>query len=402
MKNKLPILTCVVIGAVVAILAGVIQGYRARTPQDVTHSQQRSNDSSPADQQAKESQSLVPKNGSEIGTFQGNKLHKKYGQNPAPLLDPDATTPETPLMGDLITNPEGTPKSGQKALLADAFTAEMSRALASNGQLLITETAKAVFQQPSITAEIRQKIDLFSHRMVGTGKYFQLFGEGGSKERQLRLDLKIQIGDQESSWQSISEGRFLWQRRDLPGETRDISGRVDLQRVREAVKNAGLSSNVTPKADQWLAFGGLAQLLQSLDKNFLFSPPKAHSAGTWVIRGKWRREQLAALISDEAQKQAILAGKPLATLHLPAHLPDSVIVVINQDQLFPLLIDYRRHIGQADKSKSKSIVSMELFNIHFSPPPDPCLFDCNPNNREVEDLTDTFIKKLHLTPNPKK
>ncbi len=270
------------------------------------------------------------------------------------------------------------------------------REASKSGNRLMADAMAAVSTQTSIIAKIRQRTDLFGHELVGTGTYQQL---GVGSDQRLRLELKVQVADRVTSLQQISDARFLWIRNDLGGDVQ--LSRIDLDKVRRALAKHEGKTAPNPGA-QWPALGGLPKLLRGLNENFDFGKPRRTQLSdipVWTVEGTWRREKLAGLLPD--QKDDILAGRPARLDELPEHLPDSVSVVLGQDDLFPYRIQYHRHAaagGAVDPSSpSKVIVSLELYEVLLGEPIDPLRFVYKPGDQLVADRTDRFLQSIGVT-----
>jgi hypothetical protein len=287
----------------------------------------------------------------------------------------------------------------------DVSGATAAAAPAPDGQQLMAQAARELIQQPALEAKIRQRIDLFGHQLVGSGSYQQL---GDGPEKLLRLELKLQVANQVTSLQQVSDGRFLWIRRDLPEKT--TLSRIDLKQVRDAIRTSGQTPALDPGGN-WMALGGLPRLLHGLNENFSFAePPRPNQVGqvpVWVLRGQWKPERLAALLPN--QRADILAGKPPRLEELPPRLPDSVVVTLGRDDvlpLFPYRIEYLRQDGAGQGSSAgppgiaatRSLVTMELFEVRRRADLDPRQFDYKPGDQEVADHTELYLKSLGLKP----
>jgi hypothetical protein len=193
----------------------------------------------------------------------------------------------------------------------------------------------------------------------------------------------------------------LWIRREAG--TAVSLGRVDLERIRDAVRSRGRTSWVDASSN-WLAVGGLAQLLAALGENFQFSAPQAvrtDKASLWVVDGRWKPARLAELLPD--QRDAILAGQAVDPARLPPQLPTNVRVVLGQSDLMPYRIEYRRAVpsGNApspEAAQTEPNVVLEILAIRRPQDLDPGLFAYEPGNQEVTDYTDLYLQALNLTP----
>jgi hypothetical protein len=274
----------------------------------------------------------------------------------------------------------------------DAGAASANEAAADSAA---ADAARAAFHHRSISAKIRQRIDLFGQQLSGTGNYMQL---GSGNDKLLRWELKIGAGEKVTSMQQVCDGRFLWDRRDLP-EGPSL-GRVDLKKYHAALA----ASSAAPPVDRqaaWLGLGGLSKLLSGLAANFHFTPPRADQLGdvpVWVAYGTWRAERLAEQLPE--QGEAIRAGRDIHWNKAPENLPASVLVVLGRDDLFPYRVEYRRPAPRARAgeggSVEKPIVTMELFEVRLGAPLDPLLFVYQPDNLEVADFTDAYLRRLGL------
>lgn len=286
--------------------------------------------------------------------------------------------------------------AGAGSILAQP--SDKASAASPAGQGLVSQAAQRLWQQPSLEARLRQKIHLFGQQLVGTGQYLQKQSDGGPL---LRLELKVQIGEQLTSMQQVCDGRFLWVRRELPGGA--TLGRVDLDRIRTAVRKAG-QEPLSDSTTNWMALGGLPRLLAGLDENFQFGPARPAELGdrpVWITEGEWKAEKLSEMLPD--QKDAIAAGRPPDLTRLPPHLPTSVLVVLGQHDQIPYRIEYRRTVpgtetGEARESDgtANAVVVLELFDVHLREDLQEQYFAYQPGNQEIADHTDLYLKNMGL------
>src|SRR5262245_10105955 len=81
------------------------------------------------------------------------------------------------------------------------------------GQQLVAQAATRIAAEPAIAAEMRYRIDAFERQVTGTGRYLQL---ASGPERLLRLDLRMQAGDQPATLLEVRGPDFFWVRREVP------------------------------------------------------------------------------------------------------------------------------------------------------------------------------------------
>lgn len=292
---------------------------------------------------------------------------------------------------------------GSWAVLAAAETPPSASTPAS-GQTLVAEAAQRLAAQPAIAAKIRQRAQLFGQELVGSGSYQQLRSRG---RLLIRLELRLQVDEQLTTLQQINDGVILWIRHDQ-GREKSVDY-VNLQRVRDAAKKAAYPQALS--VSETLAIGGLPQLLQQLDRNFAFDTAReAELSGVpvWIVQGQWKKEKLAALLPE--QKQAILSGKPIPRDALPPHIPDSVSVVLGRDDfvpLFPYRLEYTRTESTTEapgsraggrREVTRSIVSMELFEVRKQWEVDPNAFVYPLGDQRIDNLTDVYIRRLGVAP----
>ncbi len=254
---------------------------------------------------------------------------------------------------------------------------------------MVSQAAHEVAKIPTLDAKLRLTTHLLGQELVGSGSYYQLARE---QETLLKMELKLQVANQVSSLLQVSDGRFLWVRRDLP-ERKSLS-RIDQRRVSEVLAGQKRSAFVrigTPA----LALGGLSKLLEGLDTHFQFEAPVADKFGevpVWVLQGNWKLDRLAELWPDAAAN--LQAGTSVDMTKLPPHLPQHVRIVLSRDgalPLFPYRVEYTR---QGRGGESEPLVLLELFDVRTNVSLDPRLFAYKPGDQEVADETEAYIQAL--------
>ncbi len=254
------------------------------------------------------------------------------------------------------------------------------------GDELMERVVRQIGEHDSISAQIRHRTDLFGQKLFGSGAYYQRRAEQGV---QVRFSLSVRSGERMVSLLHVCDGRFLWMHDNLGAAPSLV--RVDLLRVRSAVGDGGAPMPV-------LSGGGLPQLLASLRRHFVVSRPQPivfKKVPVWALACRWNPQQLATSVGrpDLVDEQGNLRLK-----QLPEQIPDQVFLLIGQDDLFPYHIDFRRSITDeglsvlsGQREDSRSIVTMELFEVQLGVPLDPLLFVYKPGSTEVDDQTDEFV-----------
>lgn len=264
------------------------------------------------------------------------------------------------------------------------------------GQDLLEQAVFALESRQSVSAKIRQSVDLFGKKLFGSGVYLE---QRSDRQTLLRLEIKIQLGDRSSNLLEVCDGRYLWIYRKLRGE--GALGRIDVLRIVRALEESGQIPG-TEAMENWRGIGGLPKLLTGLDAAFAFdSVEETQLAGqlpVWRLEGSWKQDRLTRVLPK--QEGTVKEDTPPDLTRLPDHLPDHVVLFLGKDDLFPYRIEYRRRKakGQAgrDAPEDRPIVVMDLFQVSFNCPIHPTRFIYNPGDHEFSDQTDDFLKKLGL------
>lgn len=260
---------------------------------------------------------------------------------------------------------------------------------------LLDQALNRLRQHTSIDAKMRQTSNLFGQQVIGSGRYQQL---GVGERTRFRLEWKIQVADEATRLQQVCDGRFFWVRKDSTAGAR--VSRVDLERIRRAVRQSGGSpKSVGVMLEQTI--GGLPYLVNQLQKSFQFDRPAAsmlYDVPVWVQRGSWKKELLAEMLPSQAKR--ILAGGRVRTEFLPEHVPDHVIVMLGQDDLFPYQIEYGRRAGDGESAEGNRHMLVTWFDVSIGGAIEPQLFEYRPGDLEIledleiDDQTDHWLEKL--------
>lgn len=274
-----------------------------------------------------------------------------------------------------------------------------SQELEARGQQLLAEAVRRLDSETAVSANLRYRVNALGHELLGAGTYLQ---SGAGPDRLLRLELRMQVGQRPATLQEIRGSEYYWIRRDVPPGPPTL-GRVDLVQLRRGLRRPDQSAadDALPRG-AWIMLGGLPRLLSALEQNFDFAAPRQEElqiAGNngerqalpiWVLTGRWKPAQLAALSGRES------AGDG----NLPEQLPDGVEIVLDRtDQslpLFPYRISYKksappRTAGRA--AEPSELLSLELFNVHRVGQIDRRQFLYHPGDQEVLDLTTAYIQR---------
>lgn len=272
-------------------------------------------------------------------------------------------------------------------LNASMATVAADQLVPAPGDLLLKKAAQQLRQHPSISAKIRQQINLYGKHLPGSGVYLQ---QRMQNYNLIRMELKIQRSDQITSIQQVSDGRFLWLYRNVEGKS-ELS-RIDLKRISEAshgrwpLQSCGL---VLPE--------GLPAVVEQIADNFHFDQPRLamlRGEKIWALIGNWRVEKFA-----EWSKHQGGTAEADGTIHVDKHsphLPEKVEIALGRDDLFPYRIQYLRRNSTSSTSDATftPIVTMLIFDVRIGKSLDPMLFAYHPQDLEVQDRTSETIERL--------
>lgn len=280
------------------------------------------------------------------------------------------------------------------------------------GDQLIRQAAAQLDRRESATARLRYQIHLAGNRLYGLGSYWQ---KGSGDE--LRVRLELQIAGQDANLLQVSNSRFLWVERRLPiGRT---VTRLDLRQLRADAAASGLA-DIQPGNATWTSpspelvahCGGLPSLLSALSEGFTFLPPQtmrlasksetgqqSTSIPFFAVVGHWRKEKLSKLLASDP---AAVAPKSI-----PARLPEEVLILFGQADLFPYRVEYRKletpiSADRGDPAvpyqlSANPMVVLEFTDIAFDVSTDPGQFNYSPGNAEWTDRTAAVLERVRTT-----
>lgn len=246
-----------------------------------------------------------------------------------------------------------------------------------------------------VRARLRQRVDLFDHRVEGTGSYLK------GPNWQMRLELKLALtGGPPSSLTQVCDGRYLWDFRDLP-EHKTLR-KVDVVAVRDALSKTGTALSVQQQMGS-IGLGGLEQLLRGLSLSFDFTDSGKMMVADQPRRallGQWNQARLSQMLPD--QRKAIKEGKPADLTKLSSEVPTEVLVLLGPEDLFPYRIEYRRR-GPDEKIEpgkplpGKPLVIIELYDVELNKPVDELNFLYKPD-MPARDVTEEYLKAFQIGP----
>lgn len=264
---------------------------------------------------------------------------------------------------------------------------------------VISLSASRVALEPALAADLRCRVSAFDQQLVGAGHYVQVASPSGPL---VRLELRIGLGDEVVSWLEVRGPQSYWLRRHIPPAP-PVLGRVDLRQVR---RQAYDSQDPPPGPETWILAGGIPHLLGALDAHFDFDPLRQDELRfqpapgesvarlpVWIVRGRWKPSYRTQLAGSQEKKE---------NLRLLPQVPEEVELVLGGQQTpFPLF-PYRITFWQqgppgrpADRAPAwRELFSLEFFHVSRHVPSDPGLFDYEPGDQEVENLTPAYVQRL--------
>lgn len=262
------------------------------------------------------------------------------------------------------------------------FTAPVSQQNAQKAQTEMAFVPKALSRYASLSAKVRQRVNLLGCEMIGAGDYLQ----GDPRRRQTRFVFRLQFEEAVLSWRQFCDGRSLWSaKKGLDGRTK--VARVDLGDLQEDEAEAAMPNPVA-----WGA-GGLPQFMDSLDDAFIFTRIDADwldDMPVHIVRGRWDPERLEKLVKEGLPPDSSAVEPEL----IPAHLPQAVSVTLGKDDHFPYRIEFLRtnELGELVPT-----VTMELFEVDYRAELTDAQFEFDPGEVEIRDGTQDFLKVLNWT-----
>jgi hypothetical protein len=290
------------------------------------------------------------------------------------------------------------------------------------GDRLLMQAASQLERRASVAARLRHQLSISGQELYGIGSYCQ---QGSGDELKVRLEL--QIAGQDARLLQVCNSRFLWVDRRLPSG-RNVT-RYDLRQLRADPALAPPSfDNLDPGKANWSAMqpfliarsGGLPSLLISLRENFNFLPPQAMrlaiapsdsaqpmNVPVFAVVGQWKPEKLAALLAktEDPSQQDAAPKKSKKARPLPERVPQEVLLLVGQADLFPYRIEYRGLETPATANTEgppipyqlsvHPLVVLELSDVVFDAPIQAGQFDYTPGDADWVDQTATLIEKLH-------
>lgn len=261
--------------------------------------------------------------------------------------------------------------------------------------VLVRSAVVAIEQHDSITASVRVQLDAFGRRIRGAGRYCQ----APWPDHQLALEIELPLEETTAKLSQVCDGRHLWIHDRLPGE--ETLHCVDVQQVSAALDRGAAPKPGAPSV-RLLGLGGLPRLLRGLDHSFHFTSARRrdlNAASVWLLQGELRQERLIELLPG--QKANIEAGGPADLTQLPPQLPDQVLLVLGQEDLFPYRVEWRRSAATVRKEwyhwgqdQGRIMLTIDFKDVQLGAPIDPERFAFDPSGLVPIDATAEYLQWL--------
>ncbi len=270
----------------------------------------------------------------------------------------------------------------QPVIDASVTSTPAETAMPSSRQIL-TGARVLLSRQDSLSAKLRQQVDLFGHHLVGQGRYLQ---HGRGSDMRIRLELRLQTSDQVLSMLQVSDGRFLWTDRNTEGTTQ--IARVDLRLARRAIADTPPIAEGFPNAA--LPLGGLGGLLAAAEECFDFQPPELttyRELEVYQLRGTWNAATKARFLAR--------ANNAKSLDQIGQQIPHSILLQLGRDDLFPYVVQYEALAAAGEgESTSQRVVRLEFYEVQPGAVVEGGDFVYSPGKGDFVDQTQLFIKRL--------
>jgi hypothetical protein len=252
---------------------------------------------------------------------------------------------------------------------------------------VLVQALEQLAKHQTVAAAVNLTSSVFGEALVASGQYLQ----GSKDSRQLRMELKVQLGEKVCSLQQISDGQAVWIRRTTI--TQSFLGRVDVPRALVALQQADHRPTV-----EGLALGGLPLLLDSLYRCVDFRAARTERLGAMpvmVISGTWKPSLLVHFLPD--QRQAIEAGQAADLGRMPAYVPNEVEVFLGRDDLFPYKIDFLHSRAPGTRSsRDRVLASIKFVDVKLDVPIEASQFVYQPGEAVPIDETAAFVGRMQV------
>jgi hypothetical protein len=297
-----------------------------------------------------------------------------------PALDPAASR----LPGDgllaVLFQPENEPAEGEKK---------------TTPALELKRAREQLLKASSVSASIVETVNLFDHTYKAEGKYLQRTA-AQPDEWNMRLELRIKIGEAAGSLLEVCDGEVLWTRTEIDfGKKRERREKKETNLTRRNVVEIMSAARKLgdPKRESILiasfGLGGVPALLSAIEQDMKFNlemkEETLRDRPVNVISGTWSESMTAKLRGP--------AGQGGAPSLLPAFVPDSVRLYVDRETGFPHRIHYLKKLP--GRKVSRPLLTLDFLDVALNEPIDSREFDYEPPSGVTPvEQTKAFVEML--------
>ncbi|MDR1494046.1 MAG: hypothetical protein LBT05_15190 [Planctomycetaceae bacterium] len=265
---------------------------------------------------------------------------------------------------------------------------------------LFREMLSSVEGAISISANIRQQINLFGTEFHGVGSYHELKTPElhGKEMTRFRLELQIQspatakeVGSP-NSITVVCDRTYKYIYRYISLEDEKILERIEIKRLTDALE-AERRSDIPTEVGSMFGLGGLAGMLREVRKryDFLETPVRTqigeenNKINVRKIRGELKPALIKSLTEMDSnnKKQKI-----------PNYIPTAIDIFIGDDDRFPFRFDYF-WTADASPPSGERFGYFLFYNQVLHDPISETMFDYFPSeNLSPTDVTEQIIRRM--------
>jgi outer membrane lipoprotein-sorting protein len=229
----------------------------------------------------------------------------------------------------------------------------------------------------SVSATVVETVTLFDRSYKAEGKYLQRTAPRPN-EWNMRLELRIKIGESAGSLLEVCDGEVLWTRTDIDfGKKRErrekketTLTRRNVAEIMSAARKLGDPKNETTLIASF-GLGGLPALIAAIEQDMKFNAEMKQETlrerPVTVVSGVWTETFAAKLRGQGA------AGAPSL---LPAFVPDAVRLYIDRESGFPHRVMYLKKLP--GRKVSRALLTLDFLDVALNEPINNSEFDYEP------------------------
>jgi len=281
------------------------------------------------------------------------------------------TRPQTrPVARSVSSNDHG---ASAPSPVASVLDVDRGTSDAGLGNRLLMNAATRMRNNRTVVAQIRHRVNLFGHRLIGTGTYHQRTREDAIL---VRWDLQMPVGEEVARLEQVSDGLFLWSKQVTPSWEPGGVPRVEISRINLDEVHVRAEQSQSGVA-RFLAVEGLPQLLTDLSQHFQFRAP---------AEVKLQDVPGYGLLGKSLANSGTTAAQPPATRVVPV----DARIVMGRDDLFPYLIELR-------DAEDRPLLILEFHGVQIDGDVDPLMFVFKPHGAPFSDKTREHIQSVRTS-----